>query len=87
MKLTDSDRAVLRATPSHVETPRGPNFIGVVAWSVTKKHANCSAPYARPAGRVLKRLHELGLVERSGYFSWWRRTRAGDRVVVDADRR
>lgn len=85
MTLSDSERAVLTATPSHGDSPRGPNYIGVIAWSSTKRTSNCSAPYARPAGLVLNRLRARGLVERAGEFSWWRRTREGDRVVADAD--
>lgn len=87
MMLTNAQRAVLESTPAHGETPRGPNYIGVIAWSSTKRTSNCSAPYARPAGKVLHGLRELGLVERAGEFSWWRRTRVGDRVVGDASRR
>lgn len=72
---------VLKATPASDARPCGPNGIGLEAWPAIRVSGACSAPYARPAGRVLNRLRARGLVERSGPMSWWRRTRAGDLVA------
>ena len=80
--LTSSQALILQATPAHVDAPMGPNNIGMAAWSPRQQHyGNCSAPYARPAGKILNALQRHGLVERAGEMGFWRRTRAGDRYV------
>lgn len=37
--------------------------LGDELWNRRRSAGNCSCPYARPAGKVVKRLRELGLVE------------------------
>lgn len=84
MKLTESQRKVLLALDSE---PVGPNYVGSIVWgkdnSTGYRGSNCSAPYARPAGRVLASLEKLGLVERVGEFLRWRRTTKGERVAKE----
>lgn len=37
--------------------------LGDALWSTRKSAGNCSCPYARPAGALIKRLRARGLVE------------------------
>jgi hypothetical protein len=81
--LTPTQALILAATPASLEAPQGPNNIGAAVWGVrnTRKYQNCSAPFARPAGKALNFLLRHGLVERAGDMAFWRRTRAGDRYI------
>lgn len=81
IRTTAAETMVLHYTPSSKSTPIGANAIGIAAWHVEKNYSNCSAPYARVAGRVLNRLRAMGLVERCGDFLFWKRTRAGDEHI------
>lgn len=63
------------------DTPQGPGSVGFAVWghgANGNRGSNCSAPYARIAGEVLRRLLALGLVVRVGPMLHWRRTRIGD---------
>jgi hypothetical protein len=84
--LSYTELSVLRATPAIGMTPSGPNNIGMTAWESTRKYASCSAPYARPAGKVLRRLLARGLVARVDDFGRWQRTTKGEGVVAYANR-
>lgn len=80
--LTSAQAAILAATPASTAAPSGPNNIGWEVWKADgRKYANCSAPFARPAGKILNFLRRHGLVERAGEMLFWRRTPAGDRYV------
>lgn len=81
--LTIAQVKILEATPASTRDPAGPNYIGSSAWKDSgMRYPNCSAPYARPAGKILNALRRAGLVERAGEMSLWRRTRAGDAAVT-----
>lgn len=84
--LSYTELSVLRATPAVGMMPAGPNSIGVAAWESKRKYASCSAPYARPAGKVLRRLLARGLVAQVDDFGRWRRTTKGEGVVAYANR-
>lgn len=61
----------------------GPQYVGEHLWGAPRGHN--SAPFARPAGKVLNRLRKLDLVEyvvttHSGH-SGWRITREGRRAI------
>lgn len=55
-------------------TPRRPNNLGTCIWGEGGYRGSaCSAPYARPAGRLLNRLDKLGLayrVHRGDDWGW-----------------
>lgn len=79
--MTPGDRKILAATPSNASQSIGPNAIGEAVWGSGRPMGNCSAPFARPAGKALRRLMRDGYVERP---NGWRRTKAGDAFLVDA---
>lgn len=51
-----------------------------------RRHSNCSCPFARPAGAVIKKLRARGLVERhyiqSDPRTLYKATRAGERHLL-----
>lgn len=59
-------------------------FLGDELWGQwsSRHYGNCSCPYARPAGKVLAALVELGLVERTPeeHHITFRATPAGERT-------
>lgn len=65
---------------------KGPAEIGRILWSKPELHNGyhgsiCSAPYARPAGRVLNSLRRLGLADREGEHLRWYRTTRGSAML------
>ena len=53
-------------------------------------NGNCSCPWARPAGKVVKRLRELGLVRRDAKTGWltvYRHTAIVERIIDRIRRR
>ena len=63
--LTDTERRVLEAIRD-CGRPASAANIGDKVWRRgpgDRRYGNCSCPFARPAGRVLKRLREMGLTE------------------------
>lgn len=78
----------LRAIGKHVRI--SPANLGAVLWG-WHTASNCSCPWARPAGAVIKRLRKQGLVERvhdkSGNDrSLYKITRAGERKLCESAR-
>ena len=63
MTLSETEVRALKLLARH-----GPHTcanLGDVLWSTRKSAGNCSCPYARPAGALLKRLRFLGLTEKA----------------------
>jgi len=60
--------------------------LGDELWSTKKIAGNCSCPYARPAGAIVKRLRARGLVERhrvdGDHRTFYRATRAGEKLIL-----
>jgi hypothetical protein len=81
-ELTFAELDILKATPGHEDAPCGPNEIGIRVWGERYHGSACSAPWARPAGRILNRLRKAGLVERAGPMSWWKRTLLGSQCAA-----
>jgi hypothetical protein len=82
------DRA-LRILVAESTPPRSilvrPQHFGELLWPDTKHHSsNCSAPLARPAGKVLQRLKGYGFAEqtRNGDSWGWRATGVGRAYVA-----
>jgi hypothetical protein len=61
-----------------------PGAFGDTLWSTKRASGNCSCPYARQAGKVLRRLHAQGFAEwRHEGSSWgWQITRAGKAALT-----
>ena len=57
----------------------GPGYVGSELWGERQRGGNCSCPWARPAGKVLKRLERAGLAEwvHEGSSWGWRVTEKG----------
>ncbi len=63
--LTDVERRALEAIRNFGRPVSAAN-LGDMVWRrgpSDRRFGNCSCPFARPAGKVLKRLRELGLTE------------------------
>lgn len=83
-ELSAVELKVLKATPKYDSAAMGPNNIGQQVWPPKHKAmTNCSAPYARVAGRFLNKLCAKGLVHRTGELGFWARTMKGDAYVRD----
>lgn len=92
--MTDIEKRALAvlAAATNREQLLGPNFVGDQLWGANsaRRSGNCSAPYARPAGKLLNRLRDRGFCE------WvtvgvgkrenrgWRITPAGRRALIEA---
>lgn len=84
MILTETQLKILQATPARFATPMGPNAIGIQIWN-RYRGSNCSAPYARIAGKALRSLQAFGLVERHPESMHWYRTFKGDEYLLNLD--
>lgn len=82
--MTATDRRALAILVSMTGLVR-PQFFGELLWKRQYRGSNCSAPYARPAGRVLNRLRDQGFAEwvQLSPGSWgWRATIEGQREAA-----
>jgi hypothetical protein len=81
--MTDTDRRALALLCSCASLV-GPQQFGELLWPEGRYRGSaCSAPYARPAGRVLNRLRDQGLAEWvSERENWgWRATASGRKAI------
>jgi len=88
-RLTPSEARALLGIVKHVFITCA--NLGSVLWG-RNVAGNCSCPWARPAGKVVKRLRTYGLVERHRVTgdprTFYRATTAGERqLITDADTR
>ena len=89
--LTDLTAADIRALRLLINCKAlmRPGFFGELLWpDSARKSGNCSAPYARQAGKVLGRLRKAGCAE---YIveskDWgWQATRTGRALIVQGVR-
>lgn len=61
--MTGADLRALKALAQWAGTLARPGSIGDELWGCGRRSGNCSAPYARQAGKVLVRLEALGLAQ------------------------
>lgn len=89
--LTPADVRALRLLVAYASLVR-PGHFGELLWPNKRRHSsNCSAPLARPAGKVLKRLERAGYAQylaRSsgeGFGEWkewgWAATWSGQQFI------
>ena len=86
MKLTDAQQKMLGILAAQ-KRPCGPQYLGEQMWPHRYRGSNCSAPYARPAGKLLNALKRLELAEHvhQGDLWWgWQITPAGRRALAPA---
>jgi hypothetical protein len=82
--VTDTDRRALTILVTMNRLVR-PQYFGELFWRRRYRGSNCSAPYARPAGRVLNRLRNQGFAEWVSLSKddWgWRATSEGRREAA-----
>lgn len=86
--LTEIEARVLLAIAKY--GPVSCANLGDELWSTKRVGGNCSCPYARPAGAVVKKLRQRGFVERHWVSgdprTLYKATRAGEqraRKMVD----
>ena len=82
--LTEADERALRVLVTCMTLVR-PQHFGELLWPSQRRAGNCSAPFARPAGRVLNRLKAAGLAEYLVHKDeWgWTATAAGRRYTEE----
>ena len=60
--MTPADKKALAVLVT-LDVLVGPQFFGEMLWKNRYRGSACSAPYARPAGKVLNRLRDQGFAE------------------------